>query len=69
VLYVEVDQVIENLDIAHAYPGVGHQTLSDQVNILAHIYGNALRTHVSLSSVGVESFFHDRSYICACLLQ
>jgi hypothetical protein len=64
-----MDQVIENLDVAHAYPGVSHQTLSDQVNILAYIYGNALCAHVSLLSVGVESFSHDRSYICACLLR
>jgi hypothetical protein len=64
-----MDQVIENLDVAHAYPGVGHQTFSDQVNVLAHIYGNAFCAHVSLSSVGVELFFHDQSYICACLLR
>jgi hypothetical protein len=63
VLYVEVDQVIENLDVAHAYPRVGHQTLPDQVNVLAHIYGNALCAHVSLSSVGVESFPRPELYL------
>jgi hypothetical protein len=62
-----MDQVIENLDVAHAYPGVGHQTFPDQINVLAHIYSNALCAHVSLSSV--ELFSHGQSYICACPLR
>ena len=54
VLDVEVDQVVDDLDVRHAYAGVLGQGLADQIDVLVDTYGDAFSGHHHLSLFGKE---------------
>jgi hypothetical protein len=48
-LDVEVNQVVEDLNVAHLDTRVLGQCLTNQINVLTHVHGDAFSGHHHLS--------------------